>query len=168
MNIFFTDPCPVKSAQNLCDKHVVKMPLESAQMLCTAWRLRADPSSKDPDLWCDLQGFYKTAFQNHPSAKWTRACQGNYKWLYNHFVALCIEYQHRYDKVHGCFKLAKNLQYVPDEVAMYNFYAPPLCMPDEYKGKNAVTAYRDYIHGEKRHFAKWSKRKTPEWFIDRG
>ena len=33
MNIFVTDPDPAKSAQSLPDKHIVKMPLESCQML---------------------------------------------------------------------------------------------------------------------------------------
>ena len=33
MNIFITDPDPTKSAEVLPDKHVVKMPLETCQML---------------------------------------------------------------------------------------------------------------------------------------
>ena len=33
MNIFVTDPDPVVSAQCLPDRHVVKMPLETCQML---------------------------------------------------------------------------------------------------------------------------------------
>ena len=41
MNIFVTDVCPEISARTQCDKHVVKMVLESAQMLSTAWRICA-------------------------------------------------------------------------------------------------------------------------------
>jgi hypothetical protein len=37
-------------------------------------------------------------------------------------------------------------------------------MPDEYKNKCSVTAYRSYYNGEKAYFAKWSKRETPSWF----
>ena len=37
MNIFYIEKTPKEIAKNLCDKHIVKMPLESAQMLCTAW-----------------------------------------------------------------------------------------------------------------------------------
>ena len=33
MNIFVTDRCPIQSARNLPDKHIVKMPLETCQML---------------------------------------------------------------------------------------------------------------------------------------
>ena len=36
MNIFYLDKCPVKAAKYQYNKHVVKMILESAQMLCTA------------------------------------------------------------------------------------------------------------------------------------
>ena len=39
MNIFYLDKCPVKSAEMSCDKHVVKMILESAQLLCTVHRV---------------------------------------------------------------------------------------------------------------------------------
>ena len=39
MNIFYLDRDPVIAAQMMCDKHVVKMILESAQMLSTAHRV---------------------------------------------------------------------------------------------------------------------------------
>ena len=39
MNIFALDKDPVVAAQMSCDKHIVKMILESAQMLCTAKRV---------------------------------------------------------------------------------------------------------------------------------
>ena len=38
MNIFYVDQDPVKAAQMMCDKHIIKMILESAQMLCSAKR----------------------------------------------------------------------------------------------------------------------------------
>ena len=63
MNIFVTDEDPVKSAQTLCDKHVVKMVLESAQMLSTAWR-QWDPEASEE------RGLYKAAHPNHPCTKW--------------------------------------------------------------------------------------------------
>ena len=41
MNIFYLDKNPVKSpGQYSCDKHVVKMILESIQMLCTGYRVQ--------------------------------------------------------------------------------------------------------------------------------
>lgn len=173
MNIFYTDPDPLICAQNLCDKHVVKMPLETAQMLSTAWRYYADPNLVDTKLWCDQRGFYKTAMVNHPSTKWARTSCANYKWLFKHFVALCVEYQYRYRKVHKSFELVEHLQYIPHLLRTTwdnppsDLTPPPLCMPDKYKGKSAVLSYRDYIFGEKKSFAKWDYRPPPAWFIKR-
>ena len=163
MNIFYTDPCPVTSAQSLCDKHVVKMPLESAQMLCTAWRTKSHG-----DIWCDSKGLYKSVHLNHPSTKWARSNAKQYKWLFNHFVALCVEYTYRYGKIHKSFELASRLSVVPDRIINGTFTEPPMCMPDEYKSGNTITSYRNYIHGEKSYFAKWSKRQPPSWYVERG
>ena len=106
MNIFVTDPDPVISAQTLCDKHVVKMVLESAQMLSTAWRDFSTKYSDDNEL-------YKTAHLNHPCSIWVRQARENYKWLYRHFVALCDEYTHRYGKSHASARLKGPLMWRP-------------------------------------------------------
>ena len=174
MNIFYTDPCPVISAQNLCDKHIVKMPLESAQMLSTAWRLQTDHSLVyDPD-WNDKRGIYQKAYEHHPSTKWASRSAKNYKWLFHHFVSLCIEYQYRYNKIHASFGLLEALSSIPHLLRSHHcldqtFTEPPMCMPDEYKAdKNTITAYRNYIHGEKKSFAVWAHRPAPAWFVERG
>lgn len=39
MNIFVLDQDPVKAAEYLCDRHIIKMLLESTQLLCTVHRL---------------------------------------------------------------------------------------------------------------------------------
>ena len=76
MNIFYFYDCPTKSAQAQPDKMLVKMPLETAQMLCTAHReLDGD------NAWADNEGLYKTAYKNHPSTVWTRECSANYRWI---------------------------------------------------------------------------------------
>lgn len=90
MNIFVTDPSPVISAKNLDDKRVIKMILESAQMLSTA-------------IWeCGGTGFYKPTHKNHPCSKWARENVSNYIWLKEHFGALSAEYTLRYGKKHKC------------------------------------------------------------------
>ena len=38
MNIFCLDEDPIKAVQMMCDKHIVKMILESAQLMSTAHR----------------------------------------------------------------------------------------------------------------------------------
>ena len=39
MNFFYLDEDPFKSIEYHCDKHIVKMPTEYKQMLCTAHRV---------------------------------------------------------------------------------------------------------------------------------
>ena len=99
MNIFYLDPHPTVAAQQCCDKHVVKMILESAQMLSTAHRVL---DKNDNEL------LYKEAHKNHPSTKWVRESHLNYQWLYAHFVALGEEYTARYGKIHVSIAKLKN------------------------------------------------------------
>ena len=72
MNIFYLDSDPYVAAKMHCDKHVVKMILESAQMLSTAHRVL------DGDEYADERGLYKMAHKNHPSTIWVRTSTDNY------------------------------------------------------------------------------------------
>ena len=102
MNIFVTDSCPIQSARNLPDKHIVKMPLETCQMLAIIYS----------DWYYGVGKLYKSdgtpyrtshgAFRNHPCTQWAAANQYNLAWLIQHGYALCAEYHSRYDKVHSC------------------------------------------------------------------
>ena len=156
MNIFYLDKDPIIAAQMSCDKHVVKMILESAQMLCTAHR---ELDGDVPDV------FYKSTHKNHPSTIWARSKAGNYRWLYDLFVSLCDEYTYRYGKVHlSDKKFRASLLSHPRNISFGDYIQPPQCMPDEYKCDDSVTAYRNYYMGDKAYFAKWSKRDKPNWW----
>lgn len=91
MNIFVTSECPKQAAQWLDDKRVVKMVLESAQMLATAMREHGGEPT------------YKSTHVNHPANVWARQTNANYVWLLRHFYYLCQEYKARYNKEHKCF-----------------------------------------------------------------
>lgn len=146
MNIFVSDPNPQKSAQFLDDKRVIKMILESAQMLSTAIN---EYGGKGP---------YKSTHINHPCSVWVRANKSNYKWLLDHFEALCYEYFMRYDKQHKCggfyFDLLDGMQLIPDG----SLTMQPNCTifkeeSDIYK------AYRDYLNH------KWlNDKRKPTWY----
>ena len=172
MNIFVTDPDPVISAQTLCDKHVVKMVLESAQMLSTAWREPNDlRSSEFSSKYADEHELYKTAHPNHPCSIWVRQARENYKWLYRHFVALCDEYTHRSGKSHASARLKGPLMWRPFRSsalldAIEEPYGFVLAMPDEYKSDDVFDSYRNYLINEKQHFAKWEKdpSRKPTWW----
>jgi hypothetical protein len=159
MNIFYFDEDPGVAAQAQPDKLLVKMPLETAQMLCTAHR------ELDGDEYADEVGLYKRAYWNHPCTIWARETSENYWWLYRHFIELGKEYTYRYQKTHASlFKLAEPLHKVPDNITQGAMTCLPQAMPDEYKNKNPITAYRAYCINEK-YYARWEKgRAKPTWW----
>ena len=159
MNIFYFDECPVKSAEAQPDKMLVKMPLETAQMLCTAHR------ELDGDEYADSVGLYKRAYWNHPCTIWARESSANYWWLYSHFIALGSEYTYRYGKIHKSIrKLWKPLFKIPDNITKGKLTPLAQAMPEEYKDENPITAYRNYCINEK-HYAKWQRgRDKPSWW----
>lgn len=167
MNIFYVHTNPVYAAQHLCDSHVVKMILESCQMLSTAHRV-LDGDDVDPSL-------YKIAHKNHPSTIWVRSSIDQYQWLYEHMRAMCAEYTKRYGKIHTCqTKLLDVLNKFPANIEDNGFIPPPLCMPEQYKSHlfgqcsmdEAVEAYRSFYVCEKAKFAKWKHGNMPQWFKD--
>ena len=145
MNIFVTDPDPVKSAQCLPDKHVVKMPLESCQMLAivasTKW---GHGFGKLPKLDGTPYLTDKGAFRGHPCTIWA---QENYRWLIEHGLALCAEYTHRYGKVHSCQHTLEHAKMIfPPSNGEVTPFAR--AMPDEFKfdtSIDTITAYKRYI-----------------------
>ena len=159
MNIFYFNKCPIKSAEDQPDKMLVKMPLETAQMLCTAHR------ELDGDEYADANGLYKRAYWNHPCTIWAREASGNYEWLYQHFIALSFEYTYRYGKQHASYvKLHKALAKCPDNITQGKMTKLAQAMPDEYKHPDPIVAYRTYVVNEK-HYAKWEKgRDKPKWW----
>lgn len=162
MNIFYLSTNPKRAAQYACNKHVVKMILESTQLLYTAQHLSENNLEDCPYTP------YKVAHKNHPSAIWTRQSLSNYKWLCELAKEYCIEYKYRYgdDKVHSCEKHIKWLSKNPPELPRKKLVEPPQCMPDEYKHKSTVKAYRKYYIGDKLSFAKYKRREIPYWLED--
>ena len=157
MNIFYVHRNPVVAAQMMCDKHVVKMVIETAQMLCTAHTFSKIRARK--------MGLYLPAHVMHPSTKWVRSSREHYEWTYAHFVALCDEYTHRYDKVHMTDKkLREKLKGVPEHIVGAGFCDPPQCMFEDVKCADTVEAYRNYYRVYKKNFARWTRRNVPDWF----
>lgn len=175
MNIFYVDHDPVKAAECLVDKHVVKMILESAQLLSTAHRLLDGqqvpgksktgrnvkrwvlPDSRDTEI-------YTATHVNHPSAVWTRTAVENYLWLVEHFAGLLDEYTYRYEKRHKCFDLLMPLQCPPHNLKEYDWTPMPSAMAPEYKiSEDPLTNYRNYYKIGKSSMHRWTKRQPPEW-----
>ena len=154
MNIFCLHSDPVEAAKLQYNKHVVKMILESAQMLCVAHHVYGN-SNDVP---------YKEVHLNHPSTRWTRLCRANYMWLYDHMIALGDEYTKRYGKTHLTITKCKEfLSKPPLNLPGGEFTEPPQAMPDEYKVEgDSITAYWNYYVGDKSHIANIKKEKIYE------
>ena len=160
MNIFFLDKTPELSAEYLCDKHIPKMLLESAQMLSTAVQSYTGRIDK----------LYKPAYPNHPMTKWVSEHSKNFDWTLLLGCKISDEYKFRFGKYHKSENIVETLCFAVEDNSFTgygmkgNMTTPPQCMPDQYRNKNYVTAYRNYYKGEKT-FAKWEKgRQQPEWW----
>ena len=156
MNLFYTSDNPQFAAQHQCDKHVVKMILETAQMLSTAHRLTETPQATF---------VYKMTHKNHPSTKWLRSSQIAYKWGLEHLEALLAEYRYRYGRIHKTQR--EKLQYlkvVPTSLPDLPFTAPPQCIYDACKTDDTVQAYRNYYKARRSEIdMRWTKRSAPAW-----
>ena len=178
MNIFYLDKNPYKAACNLCDKHVIKMIVETAQMLSTAHRVldgfeTHKPSKSGTRLakyWehptlDDI--LYKATHVNHPSNVWIRSGDKNYEWSYEHFLGLCQEYRRRYGKIHATkIKLGIPLANLPTNIP-YQSTDIPLAMPEEYKCSDPIKAYRKYYQSKQTDMKMtWKETQAPGWFYE--
>ena len=184
MNIFYLNQDPDICAEMHCDKHVVKMCCEYAQLLSTTHRV------VDGHLWVGKNHngrklsryfledgemnsvLYKACHVNHPSTKWVRESASNYHWLYDMWLNLCDEYHYRYNKRH---KSQQDLEYhlilPPTNInTKRSFREPPPAMkqfPQCIVNNDAVMSYHNYYWEAKKDFAKWTKRNKPEWWNER-
>jgi hypothetical protein len=176
MNIFILDKNPTRSAQYYVDKHVVKMPLETAQMACTVLhkildvQLKRSYTENHTKYYTKLKEAipYKPTHEKHPCTIWAGESYANYLKLLDIGYAICREYEYRYGRVHKCFEvlrycdlIASKLKLQFPSITKETPYAQ--AMPDKYKDKDVVVAYRNYYLNEKHHLFNWKKRDIPEW-----
>jgi hypothetical protein len=187
MNIFALSRNPVEAAHQMIDKHIIKMPTETCQMLHTniLYMQYVKEHGEEPQLK-DLKAFHlateselmKPAMLNHPSTIWARQTYANWNWLYEHGLALCDEYTYRYEKKHGT--LDRILECIPyfDVVFEHNFpknrlQPVSIAMDDKYRIPNqmdipnwehVIESYRHYYLEGKWRIAEWRNNRRPEWF----
>ena len=156
MNIFILDTNPKKCAEYHVDKHVVKMVLETSQILCGVHHM-TNSQYIIP---------YKLSHKNHPCCIWARECMENYNWLCELGIELCEEYTYRYGKRHKSQDIIEWAMIHKPNIRSNGSLTPfALAMPDECKVGNSVESYRQYYMVAKRDFATWKYRETPSWFI---
>ena len=159
MNIFVLMLDPEECAKHHCDKHVVKMILETAQILCAVHYITESPHPPP----------YKKTHSKHPCVLWTAESLDNYLWLVALGRALAAEYVFRYSTQEKP-KSHKSLQVIEWAAA----HLPPLeakgvttrpqAMPDHYRvDGDPVSAYRAYYMGEKAELLTYTRREVPNW-----
>ena len=154
MNIFVLDKDVNKCAKYHNDKHVVKMVLETAQLLCGVHHM-TDSKLTIP---------YRLSHKNHPCSIWARKCIENYIWLCDFGIELANEYTFRYGKRHKCQDVIEWCIENKPNLPSYDELTPfALAMPDEYKSDCAVESYRKYYIMDKSHIANWKNREIPSW-----
>lgn len=155
MNIFYLDKDPVKCAEFHIDQHVVKMAVESAQILCSAYYFTGETGLSP----------YRLTHPYHPCCVWVRESLSNWMWLRSLGLALCREYTWRYGKKHACDDIISSLTApsLPDIGLTPVKYA--------FDGRFIISAdpvanYRNYYKLAKSHLFSWRKRDAPKWIFE--
>ena len=183
MNIFALSRNPQEAAQQMLDKHVVKMPTETCQMLHTNLLFTTfkglygfEPSLKELKVFHEQfnSKLMKPAMLNHPSTIWARQSPHNSEWLYRHGMALCDEYTHRYEKTHGSRERILDVAHkVKTNTDWKKATAVTIAMDDKYRldynndidmWDFVIKSYRHYYLEGKWKFAEWRKNRMPEWW----
>ena len=161
MNRFIVDHEPDAIAQSLCDQHVVKMPLEEAQMLCTSLWHHAPEYAEKHEL-------YKPVHQKHPCTLWAMETRANYMYAVKLYQAMLQEYTYRYGKNHGAGKHSMPIYTGAVHIPEGELTPHPQCFSghDDLKTDEdyPINAYRAFYKRDKMGFARWNKnRAMPEW-----
>ena len=184
MNLFYLDDDFEKCAEYHVDKHIVKMPLEAAQILTTTIWVDAylgfvpralNKSERDyinvvkkeithlPQEARPLSPYLPMMY-NHPCTIWARSSLDNHEWTHCYANALGEEYRYRYGKQHKSVTVINNLP-EPTKLPRLGFTEFGLAMPDVLKNyDDPIQSYRDYYHLDKATFASWKYREKPPWW----
>lgn len=161
MNIFVLDERPFEAARAHCDCHVVKMILETTQILCGVHHRFGVP----------FEGIYKPTHLEHPCVLWATSNLGSYDWAWLLLDALLVEYAHRYDKQHACRALANKLLLAPLPLLVtehpmlhHVFVGPDECRDPQ---GDTVASYRNLYNLKAtamKRSMRWTRREPPSWF----
>lgn len=152
MNIFVLDIDPKVCASYHCDKHVVKMVLETAQILSSA--LHINGVTEVP---------YKPTHLGHPCVKWAASSRQNFNWLLQLGFWLSTEYTTRYGKVHKSEAVIMQCNQMRDNIPDGPFTLFEKCCPDEFKKLDVVDTYRNYYKLGKGSIATYKYSPVPQF-----
>lgn len=166
MNVFVCHQDPVLAAKYLCDRHVVKMVLESAQLLSTVCAEKG----------LDFEGRYKSTHKGHPCVIAMKNDSNYLNWVSQHGFALAFEYSNRFHKIHKSLDVIHDASLVliqeklmPGKFDLMEIESFPKAVFDEFKNLPVVEAYqkhlaKKYLELWKPNEAKWTKPGIkPNW-----
>ena len=175
MNIFYLDEDFERCVESMVDRHIVKMPTESMQLLSTAHRmLDGNRYTAFNKLGRKMTEYYlndgredtipKCISHKHPCQIWLQKSKDNYFYVLKLTIHMCEEYRYRYGKTHGVTLRLGSLLNPPKNIGNESFSLPPQAMDKKYRHKDTITAYRQYYRDGKKHLAKWKGRTKPVWY----
>lgn len=182
MNIFFLSMNPEEAARWHANIHIVKMIVETAQLLCNVHRRAADKDSNCcPPYVAKRRIPYKESRAGHRklgSMIWVAESLGNYRWGVRLGLALCREYNRGRGRAAGKKSLHRTqavLEWLRDhEPNFVRTKRTPvrrvhLAMPEKLKdAPDSVEAYRDYYYSKRRTMTMvWPEGLTPQWWLAR-
>lgn len=152
MNLFILSECPLEAAKWSVDRHCGKILIETAQVLCGAFWMQR------------IAAPYRLSHKNHPISSWCRESLANFEWTVKYGKALGVEFQDRYGKIHKSLAVVEWCHSNKNQLIFPLLDRTPFAqaMPDEFRDKDAVTAYRNYYKFGKVHLHSW-KQNRPNW-----
>lgn len=161
MQIFIFNEDMQENVKSYPDKYVVKMPVETAQILSTVLRIKGYNGND----------IYKATHLHHPCVKWCAESWDNFKYTLTLGSYISNEYSFRYHKYHKsskiidiCFIQSVGMIKIENAPVCENHAQFVYCGPSKYLTDSIVQSYRNYFCAEKRHIAKWTKRSIPYWY----
>jgi hypothetical protein len=145
----------IQSARDLDNLRVVKMILESCQILSTVLNEQG------------LKAPYRSFNPKHPSCLWAAESSENFENLILHCSAMLEEYTERFGKIHKCQQVLAKILDMYDPLKFPRFAATPLrlAMPEQFRSDNPVKSYRDYY--SQKDNMRYPKEKIPAWLKKR-
>lgn len=159
MNIFYLDKNINTNARMHVDKHVVKMPVEYAQLLSTCLILVGRDAP------------YRKTHEHHPCLKWMMKYRENYTYVYDLAYAVGLEYYRRYGRLHKSTLILRDIPRKIFELRRQRlFYKPEppnvSGLPTEFIEKYKLTTIYSYKLCYLTLKFKFSSYRTPSFYPD--
>lgn len=166
MNIFVLESTPEASAGSHCDKHVVKMCVESTQMLTCAYHLTGHTFEGFPrrnDL--GMIAPYRMTHVNHPCTRWACLNSTNFEWLLRLNEGLTFQFRARYSgHPHSVERILWWMRRNPPRLPSGRLTPFVQAMPREFRSNDPIQAYRLFYASKAARMNLTWRYGAPSWY----